>query len=400
MSIENILGPGSPSSLRIANQKRVLAAIIDAGGISQAEIARRTGLAPATVSNIVRELTDAGILRLAEAASGRRGNTIAFAPDIGYAMGVSIEREQVRVGIVTLDHTIVDTQVIPMPREFNVDEGRQIAVDTFDQMMQKKGLNNSQVVAGCIVVANAVRSDGTLSRSTSMLPGWDGVNLESESNEIAPFPILTENDANAGALAERIWGAAREAEDFVYVEASYGIGAGIMTGGQILYGTGGIAGEIGHIQVPGHRKLCKCGGLGCLETIASIRSIMTSLQELGMPVRTMNDLNRLLGDGDVRVTRQIQEAGRAMGYALSQVCNILNPELIVIGGLFTMAGEVFLNQVREAVNQLAFPDSASDMTLVLSSLGSSAPLRGAMAKAVNMADLDAILHRFLAEEVE
>lgn len=81
VTMENLVGPGSPSSLRVANQKRVLAAIIDAGWISQAEISRRTGLAPATVSNIVRELTEAEILRLAEAASGRRGNTIAFAPD-------------------------------------------------------------------------------------------------------------------------------------------------------------------------------------------------------------------------------------------------------------------------------------------------------------------------------
>lgn len=355
MTIETISGPGSPSSLRMANQKRVLAAIIDAGGISQAEISRRTGLAPATVSNIVRELTDVGILRLAEAASGRRGNTIAFAPDIGYAMGVSIEREQVRVGIVTLDHTIVDTQILPMPKGFSATEGQERAVALFDSMMQASGLNNSQVVAGCVVVANAVRSDGTLSYSTSMIPGWNGVNLEQTAQRIAPFPILTENDANAGALAEHMWGEARDVDDFIYVEVSYGVGAGIMNSGQILYGSGGISGEIGHLPVPGYSDLCKCGGTGCLETVASVSAIISSLQKIGISVHSLSDLFRLLEDGDIRVIRRIQKAASALGYVLAQTCNILNPKMIVIGGAMSKAGDLFLNQIRETINEIALP---------------------------------------------
>ncbi|MCI6583638.1 MAG: ROK family transcriptional regulator [Mobiluncus porci] len=398
MEIENLSGPGSPSSLRMANQKRVLAAIIDAGGISQAEISRRTGLAPATVSNIVRELTDVGILRLAEAASGRRGNTIAFAPDIGYAMGVSIEREQVRVGIVTLDHTIVDTQILPMARGFSAEEGQEKAVDLFDAMMAQRGLKNSQVVAGCVVVANAVRSDGTLSYSTSMIPGWNGVNLEEKAQAIAPFPILTENDANAGALAEHMWGEARDIDDFIYVEASFGIGAGIMNNGQILYGTGGISGEIGHLPVPGYTTLCKCGGTGCLETVASVSAILSSLQEIGLSVHSLSDLFRLIDEGDVRVIRRVQKAATAMGYVLAQTCNILNPKMIVIGGVLSNAGSLYLNQVRETINEVALPDCASDMELRLSKLGSAGPLRGAMAKAVSMANLDAILQKFLLED--
>ncbi|WP_367179260.1 ROK family transcriptional regulator [uncultured Mobiluncus sp.] len=398
VTMENLVGPGSPSSLRVANQKRVLAAIIDAGGISQAEISRRTGLAPATVSNIVRELTEAEILRLAEAASGRRGNTIAFAPDIGYAMGVSLEREQVRVGIVTLDHEIVDTRVIPLPAESTANVNKEMAVDLFDSMMAAKGLKNAQIVAGCIVVADAVRSDGRLSNYTAMIPGLNGINLEDIAQEVSPFPILTENDANAGALAEHMWGAAKDIDDFVYIEASSGIGAGIMADGKILYGTGGISGEIGHLPIPNHHELCKCGGSGCLEMTASVSAIMASLRSLGMPVHTLSDLYRLIEEGDVRATRRIHEAARAIGYVLAQVCNILNPKMIVIGGELSYAGEAFLNQVRETINEIALPDCAADATLHLSALGSSAPLRGAMAKAVSMVDLDAILQRFLSDE--
>lgn len=399
MANETFTGPGSPSSLRMANQKRVLAAITDAGGISQAEISRRTGLAPATVSNIVRELTEAGILHLAEAASGRRGNTITFAPDIGYAMGVSIEREQVRVGIVTLDHAIVDTQVLPMPNGFSAADGQEKASDLFDSMMAARGLKNSQVVAGCVVVANAVRADGTLSHFTSMIPGWNGVNLEEKAQAISPFPILTENDANAGALAEHMWGAAKGAKDFIYVEASYGIGAGIMSGGEILYGTGGISGEIGHLPVPGYSDLCKCGGTGCLETVASAGAIISSLREIGLHIETLSDLFILLEKSDVRVIRRVNKAAWAMGYVLAQVCNILNPKMIVIGGIMSKAGELYLNQVRKTINDIALPDCASDMELRLSTLGPSGPLRGAMAKAVNLANLDTILQKFLAEEV-
>lgn len=398
MTTESSAGPGSPSSLRTANQKRILAAIIDAGGISQAEISRRTGLAPATVSNIVRELTDAGVLRLAEAASGRRGNTIAFTPDIGYAMGVSIEREQVRVGIVTLDHTIVDTQVLPLERGFTAEEGQRQAVNLFDSMMAAKGLNNSQVVAGCVVVANAVRANGSLSLFTSMIPGWNGVNLEEKAQSISPFPILTENDANAGALAEHMWGEARDVNDFIYVEASYGVGAGIMMGGNILYGSGGITGEIGHVPVPGNTQLCRCGGTGCLETVASVRAIISSLQDIGLAVHSQSDLFRYLRDKDVRVIRRVQQSATAIGYVLAQACNILNPKMIVIGGVLSSIGDVFLKRVREVIDDLALPDCASDMELRLSSLGSAGPLRGAMAKAVSVANLDAILQKFLVDE--
>lgn len=392
------MGPGSPSSLRIANQKRVLSAIIDAGGISQAEISRRTGLAPATVSNIVRELTEAKVLRLAEAASGRRGNTIAFAPNLGYAMGVSIEREQVRVGIVTLDHEIVDTKIIPLSPEFSAIDGQERAVDLFDSMMGAKGLTNDQIVAGCVVVADAVRSDGRMSRYTSMIPGLHGVNIENLAQNVSPFPMLTENDANAGALAEHMWGAAKDVDDFIYVEVSSGIGAGLMVEGKILYGSGGISGEIGHLPIPGHNELCKCGGRGCLETTASVTAIISSLQKLGIPVHTLSDLHQLIEEEDVRAIRRVREAARAIGYVLAQVCNILNPKMIVIGGELTLAGEPFLNQVRETINEYALPDCASDTTLHLSSLGSAAPLRGAMAKAVSMVDLDAILQRFLLED--
>lgn len=397
MTSESLAGPGSPSSLRTANQKRVLASIIDAGGLSQAEIARRTGLAPATVSNIVRELTEAGVLRLAEAASGRRGNTIAFAPNLGYAVGVSIEREQVRVGIVTLDHTIVDSQILPMPPGFSAEEGQKKAVDLFDSMMAQKGLSNSQVVAGCIVVANAVRQDGRLASVTSMNPLLTGLNLESRAQSISPFPILTENNANAGALAEHTWGAARGIDNFVYVEVSHGIGAGIMSGGEILYGAGGIAGEIGHLPIPGHHELCKCGSTGCLEQVASVSSIMESLRGLGLPVHSLTDFYHQIEDGNIIMQRRIREAGYALGYVLAQICNILNPQMIVIGGLLSQAGDILTDQIRYTIDNLALPDSAKDVELCLSPLGFSAPLRGAMAKAVATADLDAILQKYLSE---
>lgn len=139
-------------------------------------------------------------------------------------------------------------------------------------------------------------------------------------------------------------------------------------------------------------------GSGCLEMIASVSAIMASLRSLEIPVHTLRDLYRLIEEGDVRVTRRIQEAGRAIGYVLAQVCNILNPKMIVIGGELSFAGESFLNQIRETINQFALPDCAADTTLRLSALGSSAPLRGAMAKAVSMVDLDVILQRFLTDE--
>lgn len=208
MATETLIGPGSPLSLRVANQKCVLVTIIDAGGISQAETSWRAGLASVIVPNTVYQLIDAGILHLAETASERRGNTIAFAPDISCTMGVSIECGLVRVGTVTLDHTVVDPQALQLPPRFPTALGREKAIEMFDSMMEVHGLKDSQIVADCTVAASAVRAGGILLHFTAMTPGWSDVNLEKQARTISPFPILTENNANVGIMAEHVWGVA------------------------------------------------------------------------------------------------------------------------------------------------------------------------------------------------
>lgn len=365
--------------------------LVDSGGISQAEIARRSGLAPATVSNIVRELTEAGILELAAVASGRRGNTVAFSPSIGYGLGIFLDQDHVRMGLATLDHTPVDQGEADLdpawgPRRA-LAETRRACLD----MLSARSISPSQVRAACITVPSAVTPAGRLAAGSMGLPGWSGADLAAISREIFDTHISVENDANAGALAEHMWGRGKGVDNLVYVEASRGLGAGLVIGGSLHRGVDGLAGEIGHLAVPSGTELCHCGDYGCLETVASVTALMKAIRQISPGIQSWDDLLTGAQNGNRHCERQLTRAGWAIGEALAQTCSLLNPQLVILGGILAEAGDLVLTPLQTVLGQRIFPDTLASLTLDTSVLGRQAVLRGAVARAVNMVDLDEVL---------
>ena len=215
--------------------------------------------------------------------------------------------------------------------------------------------------------------------SSSILPGWVGVRAADELAERLGVPASVDNDANLGALAELHWGAASERRNVAYLKVSTGIGAGLVLDGRLFHGAGGLAGEIGHTIVDEQGAVCRCGKRGCLETLAGASALVELLEpRLGRTISTA-ELLELASAADSGARRVIADAGRHIGGALATLCDLFNPELVVVGGELSQAGDVLVDPIREQVHRNAIPATARDVEIVTGVLGPRAELLGALA---------------------
>jgi predicted NBD/HSP70 family sugar kinase len=224
-----------------------------------------------------------------------------------------------------------------------------------------------------------VRSSGVVG-SSAILPGWVGDLPAARMEERLGFPVHVENDANLGALAEYFWGAGGdEPSTLAYIKLSTGIGAGLMVDGRVFRGAGGTAGEIGHTAVDENGDVCRCGNRGCLETYASAPAIVGLLhRSLGTQLEPEEVVQRAQ-DGDAACRRVLADAGRYVGVAVANLCNLFNPERIVVGGSIGAAGDLLLGPLRESVRLRAIPSASEDVEIVTGELGERAEVLGALA---------------------
>nr|MDT0666121.1 ROK family protein [Micromonospora sp. DSM 115978] len=158
--------------------------------------------------------------------------------------------------------------------------------------------------------------------------------------------MTVDNDANLGALAELTWGAGRGASGVAYIKAATGVGAGMVVDGRIHRGHTGTAGEIGHTTVDEHGPVCRCGNRGCLETFVGTRILLDMLRASHGPDLSVLGMLALARDGDAGCQRVVADAGRAIGVAVANLCNLVNPELVVVGGDLAAAGDLLLDPLR------------------------------------------------------
>ena len=198
---------------------------------------------------------------------------------------------------------------------------------------------------------------------------------------------MVDNDANLGALAEAAFGAGRDAGDLVYLKVSSGIGAGLILNGRLYRGSAGLAGELGHVLVDPDGIVCRCGNRGCLETVAGHRRAGRPAAPL--PRRGPHGARHARGRArraTSAAAASIPDAGRAIGRAVATLLNVLNPELLVIGGDLAAAGDLLLDGIARAVGRAALPEAARRAEVVAGVLGERAQVLGALALVVSEAD--------------
>ncbi|RKT07471.1 glucokinase-like ROK family protein [Streptomyces sp. 3211.6] len=372
--------PGSQSSLHRANLERVVRAVRLAGSLTQAEIARTTGLSAATVSNIVRELKEGGTVEVTDtSAGGRRARSVSLSGDAGIVIGVDFGHTHLRVAVGNLAHQVLAEESEPLDVDASWAEGFDRAEALVGRLVQQVGVARDKVIGVGLGVPGPIDVESGTLGSTAILPGWAGINPRQELSRRLGVPVYVDNDANLGALGELVWGSGRGVRDLAYIKVASGVGAGLVINGQIYRGPGGTAGEIGHITLDESGPVCRCGNRGCLETFAAARYVLPLLQGSHGPELTMEKVVELAREGDPGCRRVITDVGRHVGSGVASLCNLLNPSRIVLGGSLADAGELVLAPIRESVGRYAIPSAARQLSVLTGSLGSRAEVLGALA---------------------
>lgn len=371
--------PGSQGALRHLNQERLVEFLLANGPSTQAELARGTGLSTATVSNIVRALTVTGVVATSPVtSSGRRALLVQLVDTGDIAVGVDFGRRHVRIVLCTLGYEVIAEEGVALPLGYDVARAVGEASALLDRMLAAGRHDRQSVLAVGVGIPGPIdRRTGTVLQG-AILPEWVGVNRR-ELEDAFQFPVIVDNDANLGALAEVTWGADRGARNLVFVKIGSGIGAGLILNGMPYYGYLGITGELGHTPVAEQGVICRCGNRGCLETIASTTVMIESLGHgSAVPVNTADILSRGR-ERDPAVLRVVSDAGQAIGRAIGSIANVINPELVLIGGPLVGLGESLLEPIRRGIQHNALPVIADSTAVRVSSLGDRAESLGAAA---------------------
>jgi predicted NBD/HSP70 family sugar kinase/biotin operon repressor len=372
-------------SLRERNRLLVVDALRRRGLASRSDLARLTGLSRTTVGSLVAGLQQQGLVVEQEVdgprqpGRGRPPVLLRLDPAAGVAVGISFDHDEVRVALADLSSTVLAEDRSEIDVDHSATDSIELAVGMVRALQRTAGVDSSQIVGAGVGLPGPIdRRTGKIG-SPTILPGWAGLQAQHQLAQRLGLHVEMDNDANLGALAEASFGAGRGLKDIVYVMLGSGIGAGLVLDGRVHRGGAGLAGEIGHVQVRPDGMVCRCGNRGCLETIAGEGALQALLRPgLGRDV-TSRDLLDLVAAGDLGATRVVNDAGRAIGRVLADLCNALNPQAIIVGGELSQAGEPLLGGIRESVDRYALPATAQGVRVLLGELGERAEVVGALA---------------------
>ena len=373
----------APLNLREEGRLRVLQALHSSGQTSRTELVRLTGLSKATVSTLVADLMAVGLVREdedvpgAERRTGRPAQALSLVPTAAYAAGVDIGHQHVRVVLCDLFGAPIWDRFVVRDVDREPAQTLDLAAELVLEALRDNDVPAERVLGiGAGIASPVDKATGELG-GHMIMSAWTGLRPAWELERRTGLPGTIANDANAGALAERLYGVAREARDMVYIRLSAGIGAGLVVDGRLALGSRGLAGEVGHLLAEPGGRICRCGNRGCLETVASPVAIARLLERSwGEPVTPL-DLPRLLGEGNPGACRAVEDAGEAVGRVLASVVTLVDPELVVVGGDLAAAGEIVLAPIRWSIRKHALSLGTRQVSVVAGSLGDRAEVRGA-----------------------
>jgi predicted NBD/HSP70 family sugar kinase len=346
--------------------------------MTQAELSRASGLSPATVSSIAHELRDEEWV-VDEELEGARGRALALSRDAGLAVGIAFGHSHVRVAIADLGHTILaETEDRFDTDRGGAEEGVALAGSLFRRLVDEGEVDLGLVTGVGMGLPGPLHRDSGEVGDSTILPGWIASHPAELMRDELGLDVTVENDANLGALAEIVWGAARGRSDLLYLKISTGVGGGLVLNGRLYHGHAGTAGEIGHTTIDETGAICRCGNRGCLETFAGSEAILEPLRRQHGPDLTIRQVIAMADAGDAGCRRVIADAGRAVGRAVADACNLLAPEQVVIGGDLARSGDLLLDPIRTAVTRSAI-GAVREIPVTTGTLGERADVLGAVA---------------------
>ncbi|MGW6443111.1 ROK family protein [Lentzea sp. NPDC055074] len=353
--------------VRLGNLRTVLLALVDRPG-SRADLAARTGLTKATLSNLTEPLLANGILveePATLAGMGRPSKPLRFHPDGPVAVGAEINVSHLAVETLGLDGATLERRLVPADmRKATPDE----VLDRVTELIRE--VTGPRRLLGAGLAIPGVVHDGAIIR-TPNLPRLVGTRLAEGLGARTGLDVQVDNEANLAALAH-LWPRHLAGEDFVHVTADVGIGAGIVVNGEVYRGVSGFAGELGHVVIERDGIRCTCGSRGCVERYAGLDVI---LREAGR--RRLDSLRKALEAGDARAQSAVRKAGEALGVGLATLMNLFDVPTVVLGGSYAVLYDHLREAVQSEMDGRVLAGGERHTRLLGSPLGEFAVVRGA-----------------------
>lgn len=345
--------------------------LIWSGGFSRADLARRTGLSRSTVTGIVGGLVQAGVVRESspQKSGGRPSILLRLNERVRLLVGIEMGASHISTVLTDLQGQFLASRSVAVDAQGEPVRALEIMESHVTAMLIELHLDTRALAGIGLAVPCPLPHNGSL--DPHILPKWRGTDPAQALRARFGVPVMMDNDANLGALAELWWGAGRDVGDFSYIKMATGVGAGHIINGRVYRGSGGIAGEIGHTAIDASGPRCRCGLRGCLEAMVGRESLERAADM---------DLEALLSAaqaGDPAATTAIRNAGTYMGIAVANLLNLMNPARVILGGALTRAGELLREPLMQAVQARALFSTVESSRVVLSQIGPHAVAKGA-----------------------
>jgi glucokinase-like ROK family protein len=416
------------NTIKTHNLRAVLLALLRQGGMSRARLADLTGLSATTITNLVAEMLEQGLVTeagieppdprrrtIVKSTAGRPPTLLKLIPSARYAVGLHIGVETLRVGVADLFGHLCNYLVFPHPTGVRPDDVLVAAVRMVEQALREAQISRDCLVGLGVGASGLVDVEAGVNVLAPNL-GWRDIPIRERLAAALGMPVFVDNNVRAMALAEAMFGAGRGVNTLAFIYGRVGVGAGFVVGGQIYRGSHAGAGEIGHMtMIPAGGAPCRCGNTGCLETLVSEQEIVRQAQVIAgrapdsvLAAALLDDGRRMTDDGpwssvvgqaeaadtpierifaaaragDRGVLALLSERAAYMGTALANLVNLISPEMIILGGLFAAGADLLLPTVEETMRRRSFAGLGESVQVCITSFGRQVGVVGAAALAL------------------
>lgn len=378
------------------HNRRLLLQLLRLGGeMSRAELSKQSGLSPAAVTNVVADLLQSALVeeRVADPAPhgqlrlGRPGTLVSLSREKGAVLAVQIGAGVLQVGVCDLEANVLASELRRFPLAIRAEEVLETAVDMLRDAIASSDVAFDDVLGIGVGAAGLVDQTQRINLSSPNL-GWANVAMADFFEGALGRPTVVDHNVRAMAMGETSYGLGRGLESLAFIYIRTGVGAGLVLGGNAYRGGTHGAVEFGHIRVVPGGRVCNCGGRGCLETVASDRIIRDRLRDAGFladasvvesePSSLWTDVFvHSVQGGDRRAIAIRDELVEHVANALLSVINLLNPQMIVLGGLLNDLSNIILDPLRQIIPPQVLPFVRDGIRIERATFGAEAGLIGA-----------------------
>lgn len=387
---------GDQGLLNRLNKSRILNVLRIEGPISRIKLTRKTGLDAKTITNISAGLLKRGIIKSAgfeSSSGGRKPELLKLNENYGVTIGIDLGATHLSGVVIDFGGNILSREQMAIAYGDGKKRILNKAVSLISRLLEFSRNKNRNILGIGFVVPGLVDIKKGFCIYAANITGWQNIPLGQIIKKKFHLEVEIEDSSRAMALGEKWFGEGRKMDDFIFLDLGAGIGCGIINNGRLYRGFSHAAGEIGHTIVEVDGRKCRCGNIGCLETVASgmsmpelarekikagKKSSILDLVDGDLQKITAEIITEAAGSGDRLAGRILTRAGRYLGVAIANTINLLNPRAIIIGGGLSRAGRLLLEPMKESISRHTVPNSLKEVRILYSRLGNDvAPLGAA-----------------------